>query len=93
MRLINADAFIRRLREACKDKATRMIVDKICVFVEVEATFHPVDTEPVRYGKWIYEPKDAIEMMFTKPKCSECGYVSADGMYYCSYCGARMIKE
>lgn len=49
-----------------------------------------IDAEPIRHGKWIYEPKDAIEMMFTLPKCSECGFYSADGMYYCSCCGARM---
>ena len=49
-----------------------------------------IDAEPIRHGKWIYEPKDAIEMMFTKPKCSECGYESADGLHYCPNCGAKM---
>ena len=41
-------------------------------------------------GKWIFEPKDAIELMFTKPKCSECGFESADGGNFCSNCGADM---
>ena len=41
-------------------------------------------------GEWIFNPKDAIELMFTKPKCSECGFESADGGNFCSNCGARM---
>lgn len=49
-----------------------------------------VDAEPVRHGYWIFNPKDAIEMMFTLPKCSECGAESADGGNYCPNCGAKM---
>ena len=41
-------------------------------------------------GEWIYKPKDAIEMMFTLPKCSVCGYESPDANNYCPNCGARM---
>ena len=44
-------------------------------------------------GKWIFEPKDAIELMFTRPKCSLCGYESADGLNYCPNCGARMVGD
>ena len=43
-------------------------------------------------GEWIFNPKDAIELMFTKPKCSECGFESADGGNFCSNCGADMRK-
>lgn len=46
--------------------------------------------EPVRYGQWIFNPKDAIEMMFTLPKCSECGAESPNGGNYCPSCGAKM---
>ncbi len=52
-----------------------------------------VEAEPVRHGRWIFNPKDAIEMMFTLPKCSECGASSADGGNYCPNCGAKMDKE
>lgn len=52
-----------------------------------------VDAVPVRHGHWIFNPKDAIEMMFTLPKCSECGAESADGGNYCPNCGARMDGE
>ena len=45
---------------------------------------------PERTGEWIFNPKDAIELMFTKPKCSKCGFESADGGNFCSNCGARM---
>ena len=43
-------------------------------------------------GEWIFNPKDAIELMFTKPKCSECGFESSDGGNYCPTCGARMFR-
>ena len=43
-------------------------------------------------GEWIFNPTDAIEMMFTKPKCSECGFESADGGNFCSNCGAEMQR-
>lgn len=49
-----------------------------------------VDAEPVRHGHWIFNPKDAIEMMSTLPKCSECGAESSDGGNYCTHCGAKM---
>ena len=41
-------------------------------------------------GKWIFNPRDGIEAMFTKPKCSVCGFESADGLNYCPNCGAEM---
>lgn len=44
-------------------------------------------------GKWIGEPKDGIEAMFFKPKCSVCGFESADGKNYCPNCGADMRGE
>lgn len=44
-------------------------------------------------GEWLFNPSEAIEMMFTKPKCSECGFESADGGNYCPNCGADMRKE
>jgi len=44
-------------------------------------------------GHWIFNPKDAIESMFTLPKCSECGFESSDGGNFCPNCGARMLGE
>lgn len=44
-------------------------------------------------GEWIFEPKDAIELMFTNPKCSKYGYESSDGGNFCSNCGADMREE
>jgi len=52
-----------------------------------------IDAEPVRHGHWIFNPKDAIEMMFTLPKCSECGAESPNGGNYCPNCGAKMDGE
>lgn len=42
------------------------------------------------HGEWIFNPKDAIELMFTKPKCSKCGFESSDCGNFCSNCGADM---
>lgn len=39
-------------------------------------------------GKWIGEPKDGIEAMFFKPKCSVCGFESAEVKNYCPNCGS-----
>ncbi len=44
----------------------------------------------LKTGKWIFNPKDAIELMFTLPKCSKCGFESADCGNFCSNCGAKM---
>ena len=52
-----------------------------------------IDAEPVRHGKWVFNPSDAFEAMFAKPKCSECGFESADGGNYCPNCGCRMDEE
>ena len=52
-----------------------------------------VDAIPAKHGYWIFNPKDVIEMMFTLPKCSECGAESVDGGNYCPNCGARMDEE
>lgn len=76
MRLIDADAFFNDFSE---------IRDYEWASQEYE-----VDAEPVRHGRWIFNPKDAIEMMFTLPKCSECGAESPIGGNYCPYCGAKM---
>lgn len=34
-------------------------------------------------GEWVFSPKDAIDLMFTLPKCSKCGVESADAGFYC----------
>ena len=49
-----------------------------------------IEVEPIKHGYWIFNPKDAIEMMFTLPKCSECGAESPNGGNYCPNCGAKM---
>lgn len=56
----------------------------------VEAQFKADVREQQPKGEWIFNPKDAIDLMFTKPKCSECGFESADGGNFCSNCGADM---
>lgn len=80
MRLIDADALPKYTGYA-------LSANEVAMAVENAPT---VDAEPVRHGHWIFNPKDAIEMMFTLPKCSECGAESSDGGNYCPNCGAKM---
>lgn len=54
--------------------------------------YFPSAPDSRQRGEWIFNPKDAIELMFTKPKCSECGFESSDGGNFCPNCGARMYK-
>lgn len=42
------------------------------------------------HGEWIFNPTDAIDLMFAKPKCSKCGFESSDGGNFCPNCGVRM---
>lgn len=86
MRLIDADALKETFRKEYKVTGHGIIGN----IIDEEPT---VDAVPVRHGKWIFNPKDAIEMMFTLPKCSECGAESVDGGNYCPNCGARMDEE
>jgi hypothetical protein len=63
---------------------------KVEVVFDGKQELEKIDAEPVRHGHWIFNPKDAIEMMFTVPKCSECGAESPNGGNYCPNCGAKM---
>ena len=103
-RLIDADALIHKLKTAIElgQKVDESVSELEAVLddvesmptIEIEPQWIPCsDAEPVRHGKWIFNPSDAFEAMFAKPKCSECGFESADGGNYCPNCGARMDKE
>ena len=90
MRIIDADNLFRDKVFLVSNSDSLEAIKKIMNIIDEAPT---IEAEPVRHGKWIFEPKDALEMMFTKPKCSECGYESADGLYYCPNCGAKMDEE
>lgn len=44
-------------------------------------------------GEWIFNSKDAIDSMFTLPKCNKCGCESVDCGNFCPNCGADMRGE
>lgn len=89
-RLIDADALKERKFPNGESEYLTGWNDAISAIM----TFQPtIDAEPVRHGKWIFNPSDAFEAMFAKPKCSECGFESADGGNYCPHCGAKMDEE
>ena len=81
MRLVDADKLLKTI-------PYEEIVSRIAV-----ANALTIDAEPVRHGHWIFNPKDAIEMMFTLPKCSECGVESPVVGNYCPNCGAIMDER
>ena len=84
-RLIDAEALKERIitpRANGKDLITELI-----------DSMPTIDAEPVKHGKWVFNHSDALEAMFAKPKCSECGFESADGGNYCPNCGARMDED
>ena len=92
MRLIDADAFIERLREGCEDKATIEYINEIHDLLEIEVEFHPIDAEPIKHGKWIVEAEDwrhQIEWF----KCSQCDFPTSTAYNYCPRCGALMEIE
>lgn len=96
-RYIDADALIEfieaRYDITWKDDYEGGIKDACVDIIEKIKNIPTADVVERKRGEWIFNPSDAIEMMFTKPKCSECGFESADGGNYCSNCGADMRKE
>lgn len=87
MRLIDADAL------QYSDARDMLPTGQYITREEIDS-LPTVDAEPIRHGHWIhwiFNPKD--EMMFTLPKCSECGAESPNGGNYCPYCGAKMDEE
>lgn len=61
--------------------------------INLEIALDKVNAQLPKRGKWIYKPKDAIEMMFTLPKCSVCGHESSDANNFCPNCGAKMETQ
>lgn len=53
-----------------------------------------VDTEPVRYGKWIMK-SDPYGFFDEIPVCSECGCTTKmrEKTKFCPNCGAKMDEE
>ena len=80
-------------REEAKEALSVLkIYDNQWLREAVDMAIEALSAEVGQRGEWIFEPKDAIELMFTLPKCSECGFESSDGGNFCSNCGARMYK-
>ena len=57
------------------------------------ALHEDTNVQNMHKGEWIFNPTDAIGLMFAKPKCSKCGFESSDGGNFCSNCGCAMAKE
>ena len=88
MNLIDTDAYLKKV---CTYNETGCGSCKLQTKCPVDEP--TMDAVPVNHAHWIFNSKDAIEMMFTLPKCSECGAESAEGGNYCPNCGARMDEE
>ena len=68
-------------------KSTSVFVDSIAEAIDIAIEALSADAV---HGEWIFNPTDAIDLMFAKPKCSKCGFESSDGGNFCPNCGARM---
>ena len=83
----------RQVNEILESLPSRLTEYKTFCGVPIEEATRIVqeyNADKLKTGKWIFNPKDAIELMFTLPKCSECGFESSDCGNYCSNCGAKM---
>lgn len=95
MRLIDADAMMKHLEDLlCGDCDTPRKEGwcDVCDYAFLMSEMKKEPTVELKHGHWIFNPKDAIEMMFTLPTCSECGAKSSDGGNYCHNCGAKMDR-
>lgn len=61
---------------------------EMCMWHPYDGCIFKIQSRP--QGEWIFNPTDAIDLMFAKPKCSKCGFESSDGGNFCPNCGARM---
>lgn len=87
--LISRERAISELMHMVSDHGDDIYHGELLHWTGVKAMLEALPSAE-RMGHWIFSPSDAIELMFAKPKCSECGFESADGGNYCSNCGARM---
>lgn len=83
-----ADAIdaVRGLSALVEDEDFSYFEDALNALPSAEAYF----TDGNKIAEWIFNPTDAIDLMFAKPKCSRCGFESSDGGNYCPNCGTRM---
>jgi len=97
------DSLLTADSEACKEQKSKLdLISRQAVLSLFPNSFYsglakqinalPSAPDSRQRGEWIFEPKDAIELMFTLPKCSECGFESSDGGNFCPNCGARMLN-
>ena len=89
MRLIDADAIEYTHGYArCMDDGHLWY--EACVTEDEIHDMPTIDAEPIRHGRWIFNPKDERERRLTLSRCSWCGAESLTCGNYCSYCGAKM---
>lgn len=92
MRLIDADLAIAKCNEDIE--AVKDIPQRVDGILDAIMNIHECPTiEERKNGKWMGEPKDGIEAMFFNPKCSVCGFESAEVKNFCPMCGAKMDGE
>jgi rubrerythrin len=82
----------KQLREA-QENYEKHLNELEAQLTSAAAAIEDLQAQLPKRGKWIYKPKDAIEMMFTLPKCSVCGHESSDANNYCPNCGADMMAK
>lgn len=109
MRLIDADELIKRhcatecgcTREECGFEYNKDGCDGCTFVIEIENE-EPVEAEPARHGRWVYDP-NGMDFNLGAWVCSECKVKNDNlggsqrinpyhfvGSRYCPNCGAKM---
>ena len=99
MRLIDADAVIKKLQDVLDEKADQK--DTVAyltfeLFIDRLKEEPTIEAEPVRHGRWELECKNLpFERAYFYRKCSVCGIQTWKGcdVNYCPNCGAKMDLE
>ena len=98
MRLINADALEKTLRDWIRDHWTEAFTgdDAGAEFADMIDRAETVDANPTVHAHWVACESDEYEDEY---KCSACGIQfiaiepQEEGWKYCPCCGARMDEE
>lgn len=98
--LASAKANYKEETNIFKREKFQCYVETIEAMIDVVGAVEVADVQPVKHGKWVLFDKDCVGRAFY---CSNCRKVTTTDdfessplerdEYFCSRCGARMIKD
>lgn len=93
MRLINADALEKALRDWVRDHWTEDFTgdDAGSEFVDIIDHAETIEQSPIVHAHWIKKNYDSVDG--TIYKCSNCNTEFFNAWNYCPDCGAKMDED